>query len=108
MTRHSIHCAGYRGVGKPFDEAACDCGGYIPEAFTCLESNRDILSIVYDPTGNAMTHGDIVDTLNALQAEVYQLRADVGGGDTAIRALEQVERPLDAKTVAKKKRMVRG
>lgn len=23
--KHSIHCAGYRGVGKPFDEVACDC-----------------------------------------------------------------------------------
>ena len=69
-TRHSIHCAGYRGVGKPFDEVACDCH---TTTFTCLESNRDILSIVYDPTGNAMTHGDIVDTLNALQAEVYRL-----------------------------------
>lgn len=22
---HSIRCAGYRGVGQPFDESACDC-----------------------------------------------------------------------------------
>ena len=22
---HSIHCAGYRGINKPWDETACDC-----------------------------------------------------------------------------------
>lgn len=22
---HSIHCAGYRGVGNPYDESLCDC-----------------------------------------------------------------------------------
>lgn len=31
---------------------------------TCLESNRDVLSVIYDPNGNAMTHGDIVSHLN--------------------------------------------
>ena len=49
----------------------------VAEAFTCLDSNREIKSFVYDPTGEAMSHGDVVDMLNALQAEVYQLRANV-------------------------------
>lgn len=57
--------------------------------FTCYESDRGVRTQVYDPTGEAMTLGDLVDLLNAQAAEISQLRANVGAGDTAIASLEQ-------------------
>lgn len=32
--------------------------------FSCYESNRDVLTQIYDPQGNALTMGNIVDFLN--------------------------------------------
>ena len=36
---------------------------------TCYDSNREVLSVIYDPNGNALTHGHLVDLINELQSE---------------------------------------
>ena len=36
---------------------------------TCYDRDRDVLSCIYDPHGNAMSHGEIVNLINELQAE---------------------------------------
>jgi hypothetical protein len=45
---------------------------------TCLESIEDVLSVIYDPNGNALTHGEIVARLNEspkLNDEIERLKA---------------------------------
>lgn len=37
---------------------------------TCMESIRDVRSVIYDPHGNALTHGEIVDLLNSMADEL--------------------------------------
>ena len=49
---------------------------------TCYESNRDVLSVIYDPNGNALTHGEIVDRLNG--GESVQL-------DTHVSCVSEIE-----------------
>ena len=44
--------------------------------FACYESNREVLSVIYGPDGNALTHGQIVDLLNDLTADMLE-----GDGD---------------------------
>lgn len=39
---------------------------------TCAESARDVLSVIYDPNGNAMTHGEIVMRLNEVPELQYE------------------------------------
>lgn len=42
MSKHSIHCAGYRGAGIPFDERQCDCQGELPDDIY-LQGLADVL-----------------------------------------------------------------
>lgn len=37
---HSIHCRGYCGVGKPWDDDACDCGATVRNLRTELTAAR--------------------------------------------------------------------
>ena len=40
--------------------------------FTCYDSNRDVYSVIYHPTGNALTHAEIVDLLNHAERKTMQ------------------------------------
>lgn len=41
----------------------------------CMESSETIRSVIYDPNGNAMTHGDLCALINELQDENEERRA---------------------------------
>ena len=43
----------------------------------CYKSERNVLSRVFDPDGNAVSYGDIVDHTNATHVKITELRAEI-------------------------------
>ena len=40
----------------------------------CADSSNEIRSVIYDPNGNALTHGELCALINELQDENEELR----------------------------------
>ena len=40
----------------------------------CMESDEDIRSVIYDPSGNAMTNGEIVERINDTECRLQESR----------------------------------
>lgn len=60
---HSIHCAGYRGSGQPWDEEACNCGAMPREV-------------------------DMMKLLDQAQAAQHRLEIDISNRDVMIAYLQ--------------------
>lgn len=46
----------------------------------CSESSGPVLSVIYAPNGNALTHGELCALINELQDENAELRARLTNG----------------------------
>lgn len=61
---HSIHCAGYRGVGKPWDEDKCDC--HISAEQKARNMLEQMSSAVQWNDPQRLTAGDVVELANLI------------------------------------------
>lgn len=60
------------------------------DKYTCLESDRDVRSVVYKPNGEPLTNGEIVGELNALAVTQDNLNESIEYAETVDAMLDGI------------------
>lgn len=71
--RHSIHCRGYRGCNKDWDDDACDCGATISALRQELERQKSLL-VSFGEMDMEMDRNDTLGVVEAYEEAFEAVR----------------------------------